>query len=80
MPHTLYTSFSIDDVDWVAFADRFGWAFRQASAARDAFVGDFHCHSRFSCLVNRFISALPHRLVRRAQLCIGYYNRLSCVK
>jgi hypothetical protein len=31
--------------DAIAFADRVGWAFRNASATGDAFFVDLHCHN-----------------------------------
>jgi hypothetical protein len=39
----LNASIGVDDVD-VAFADGFGGAFRQAGAARNAIVLNFHSH------------------------------------
>jgi hypothetical protein len=44
MTFALYTGGCVDNVDGVAFSDGFGWAFWQASAARDAIIVDVHCH------------------------------------
>jgi len=49
--NTLDTGVSIDDVDGVAFADGFGRAFRDARAAGNAVVLNFHCHSHFSFVI-----------------------------
>jgi hypothetical protein len=39
----------IDDVQGaITLADRLGGAFRNASAAGDAFFSDFHCHGNYS--------------------------------
>lgn len=43
----LHAGFSVNDID-VAFADRVGGAFRQAGAAGNAVILNFHSHSIFS--------------------------------
>ena len=49
MALTLDTGLLIDHIkDAIAFADRFGWAFRYACAAGDAIFKNFHCHVRYS--------------------------------
>ena len=51
MSNTFNTHVVINDIN-IAFADGFGRAFRQASAASDAVRCNFHCHGYF--LLDKF--------------------------
>jgi hypothetical protein len=42
--YTFYTSGGINEIDGGTFGDGIGRAFRQTSAAGNAFFSDFHCH------------------------------------
>jgi len=50
MALTLHTGGGVDYVNDIAFSDGFSRAFRQASAAGNAIVVDFHCHGVVSPL------------------------------
>ena len=51
VPYAFHTGGCIDDVDGIAFCDRFGWAFGQAGAAGNAIILNFHSHG--NTLLNR---------------------------
>ena len=66
MTDALDASISIDQVNRIAFGDRFGWALWNASSARDAFFSNFHRHGDF--------------LLLRANITeYTYYTQLLCI-